>query len=321
MTARSAPFDRTYWRTLDELAERPEVAARIEREIARSGRGLGVVERRRFLQLMAASLALGGLSGCGPEAERRQLLPYVEEPPGIVPGQARAYASALTERGYANGVLVTHQTGRPVKVEGNPDHPASRGAATASMQASILTLYDPHRSQSMLHQGQITAWEAFVTAMIERRGDWLKDHGTGLRVLSGTVTSPTLIAQIAALQHQFPAMRWHQWEPLDRDEELRAAQTAFGRPLDFTYDLSQAEIIFAIGSDLISAVPGYLAYARELMAKRRPTELGDSGMMSRIYAIESTPTLLGAKADHRLALTPAEMAKRYVKGELDPKVA
>ena len=300
---------RTYWRTLDELAETPEIAARLEREIARTGGGLGAVERRHFLQLMAASLALGGLSGCGPEAERRQLLPYVEEPPGIVPGRVRAYATALTERGYANGVLVTHQMGRPVKIEGNPDHPASRGAASAIMQASILTLYDPHRSQSIVHQGQLTSWESFVTAMIERRGDWAKNQGAGLRLLTGAVTSPTLIAQITALQQQFPAMRWHRWEPFDRDEELRASQTAFGRPLDFTYDLSSAEVIFAVESDLISAAPGHLGYARELMAKRRPTELGDSGVMSRIYAIESTPTLLGAKADHRLALTPAEIAR------------
>jgi len=309
MTGPAAPSARTYWRTLDELAEMPEVAAQIEREIARTGRGLGVVERRQFLQLMAASLALGGLSGCGPEEERRQLLPYVEQPPGIVPGQARAYATALTERGYANGVLVTHQTGRPVKIEGNPDHPASRGAASATMQASILTLYDPHRSQSILHQSQITSWEAFVTAMVERRADWAKDHGAGLRLLTGTVTSPTVIAQIAALQRQFPALRWHQWEPLDRDEELHAAQIAFGRPLDFTYDLSQSEIIFAVESDLISAAPGHLAYGRDLMAKRRPTELADSGVMSRLYAIESTPTLLGAKADHRLAMTPPEIAR------------
>jgi molybdopterin-containing oxidoreductase family iron-sulfur binding subunit len=309
MTGPAAPSARTYWRTLDELAEVPEVAARLEREIARSGRGLGVVERRHFLQLMAASLALGGLSGCGPEPQRRLLLPYVEEPPGIVPGQARAYATALTERGYANGVLVTHQTGRPVKIEGNPDHPASRGAASAIMQASILTLYDPHRSQSILHQSQITSWEAFVTAMIERRGDWAMNHGAGLRLLTGTVNSPTLIAQIAALQQQFPALRWHQWEPLDRDEELRAAETAFGRPLDFTYNMNQAEIVFAVESDLISAAPGHLAYARELMAKRRLSELGDSAMMSRVYAFESTPTLLGAKADHRLALTPLEIAR------------
>jgi MoCo/4Fe-4S cofactor protein with predicted Tat translocation signal len=306
---RGASPGRTYWRTLDELAETPEVAARLEREIARAGGAFGAVERRRFLQLMAASLALGGLSGCGPETERRQLLPYVEEPPGIVPGRARAYATALTERGYANGVLVTHQMGRPVKIEGNPDHPASRGAASSIMQASILTLYDPHRSQSIVHQGQLTSWEGFVTAMIERRGDWAKNQGGGLRLLTGGTTSPTLIAQIAALQQQLPAMRGHRWEPLDRDEEMRASQTAFGRPLDFTYDLSQAEVIFAVESDLISAAPGHLAYARELMAKRRPTELGDGGTMSRIYAIESTPTLLGAKADHRLALAPSEVAR------------
>jgi len=308
-----ASSGRTYWRALDELAESPEVASHLAREMSRIGRELGIVERRRFLQLMAASLALGGstggLAGCGPEENPRQLLPYVKQPSGIVPGQAKAYATATTERGYATGVLVAHQMGRPIKVEGNPDHPASRGAASAIIQASILGLYDPHRSQSLLHQGQIVPWEAFVTAVIERRGDWAKNHGAGLRLLTGTATSPTLIAQIAALRQQFPEMRWHQWEPLDRDEELQAAQTAFGRPLEFTYDLGQAEVIFAVESDLISAAPGHLAYARELMAKRRPTEFGDDATMSRIYAIESTPTLLGAKADHRLALNPDEIAQ------------
>ena len=309
---------RVYWRTLDELAEIPEIAAGFERQAARLGRELGTIERRNFLRLMAASLALGGLSGglsgCGPEENPRRLLPYVEMPPGIVPGLARAYATAVTEGGYAAGVLVTHRTGRPVKIEGNPDHPASRGAASAIMQASILGLYDPHRTQSILHQGQITSWEAFVTAIIERRGEWTKNHGAGLRLLTGTTTSPSLIAQIAALQQHFPAMRWHQWEPLDRDEALQAAQAAFGRPLDLTYDLTAADVIFAVESDLISRAPGHLAYARDLMTKRRPTET--DGAMSRIYAVESTPTLLGAKADHRLALAPAEIerALRHLAG-------
>src|SRR5436305_3018142 len=175
------------------------------------------------------------------------------------------------------------------------------------MQASILGLYDPHRAQSILHQRQIASWEAFVTAMVERRAEWAKSHGAGLRLLTGATTSPSLIAQIATVQRQFPAMRWHQWEPLDRDEALAAAQAAFGRPLDLVYDLAAAEVIFAVESDLISAAPGHLAYARDLMAKRRPTDTG--GAMSRVYAIESTPTLLGAKADHRLALAPAEIAR------------
>src|SRR5947209_15387723 len=176
------PPGRHYWRSLDELAERPEVAAPLERHLPRLA-AMGQVERRRFLQLMAASLALGGLSGCGPEENPRQLLPYVEQPPGIVPGLARAYATAVTESGYATGVLVTHRSGRPVKIEGNPDHPASRGAATAVMQASILGFYDPHRAQSILHQAQIASWETFVTAMIERRAEWARNHGLGLRLL------------------------------------------------------------------------------------------------------------------------------------------
>src|SRR5207302_1405304 len=181
----AGPPRRAYWRSLEELAELPEIAARLEREMARSAGEMGAVERRRFLQVMAASLALGGLTGglagCGPEENPRQLLPYVEQPPGIVPGLARA------------------------------------------------------------------------TAMIERRDEWAKSHGAGLRLLTGATTSPSLIAQIAVLRQQFPAMRWHQWEPLDRDEALAAAQAAFGRPLDLVCDLGMAEVIFAVESDLISA--------------------------------------------------------------------
>ena len=313
-----APYPaRTYWRSLDELAETGEFAALVERERPRFRGVMPRVERRRFLQLMAASLALGGLSGCGPEANRRQLLPYVEQPLGIVPGQWRSYATAASEDGYATGVLVAHQMGRPVKVEGNPDHPASKGTTSAILQASILSLYDPHRSQSILRQGQIAAWEAFVTAIADRRRQWQSNGGAGLRLLTGRTTSPTLIEQIGMLQQDFPELRWHRWEPLDRDAARQAAQTAFGRPFDLLFDLSKADVMFAVESDLISAAPGHLAYARDFAARRRPVETG--GKMSRLYAIESTPTLIGAKADHRLALCPADLerALRYLAAKTD----
>ena len=249
---------RSYWRSLEELAETPEFAAVVEREVPRFGEVLGAFDRRRFLQLMAASMALGGLSACGPEPNPRQLLPYVEQPPGIVPGRSRYYATATTSEGYATGVLVAHQMARPVKVEGNPDHPASLGAASAAMQATILTLYDPRRAQSIVGDGQIDTWERLVTVLYERRGRLLARGGEGLRLLTGTVTSPSLAAQIGAVQKQFPAMRWHQWEPLHRDNELAAAQRAFGRPVERVFDLGAADVIFAVESDLISAVPGWL---------------------------------------------------------------
>ena len=209
-------------------------------------------------------------------------------------------------------MLVAHHMARPVKIEGNPDHPASLGAASAMMQASILELYDPRRAQTIVGRGQIDAWQGFVTDLFERAERLTSRGGDGLRLLTGTVTSPSLAAQIAALQQQFPAMRWHQWEPLHRDAELAASERAFGRPLDSLFDLDIAEIIFAVESDLISAVPGWLANARHFAARRRPDETG--GKMSRVYAIESTPTLIGAKADHRLAMRPAEIsaALRYL---------
>src|SRR5437588_13010072 len=158
-----------YWRTLEELAETPQFAAIIEREVPRFRDMLGALDRRRFLQLMAASMALGGLSACGPEPNPRQLLPYVEQPPGIVPGRSRYYATATTTDGYAAGVLVAHQMARPIKVEGNPDHPASLGGVSAIMQATILTLYDPRRAQSIVGNGQIDTWESLITALSARR--------------------------------------------------------------------------------------------------------------------------------------------------------
>ena len=145
---------RNYWRSLEELAESPGFAAIVETRGAALPRHIRRLDRRRFLQLMAASMALGGLSGCGPETNPRQLLPYVDQPPGIVPGRARYYATATTHEGYATGVMVAHQMARPIKVEGNPDHPASLGAASAIMQASILGLYDPRRAQTIVGHGR-----------------------------------------------------------------------------------------------------------------------------------------------------------------------
>src|SRR6185312_11659479 len=218
--------------------------------------------------------------------------------------------------GYATGVLVAHQMARPIKVEGNPDHPASLGAASAIMQASILDLYDPRRAQTLFGEGHIATWESFISVLNGRRETLLAGKGEGLRVLTGAVTSPLFAAQMAKLQQQFPEMRWHQWEPLHRDNEFAAATRSFGKPVDKILDLSKADRIFAVESDLISAAPGALAYARQFAAKRRPAETG--GKMSRVYAIESTPTLLGAKADHRLAMRPDEIASalRHLAGLL-----
>ena len=202
---------------------RPGFAAIVEREVPRFRDVLGALDRRRFLQLMAASMALGGLSACGPEPNARQLLPYVEQPSGIVPGRARYYATATTQEGYATGVLVAHQMARPVKVEGNPDHPASLGAASAIMQASIL---DPLRSASrpdIVGNGQIDTWESFRhVPSIERRERLLAQRGDGLAAADRNRDLALAGGADRGTEAAIPGMRWHQWEPLHRDNELAA---------------------------------------------------------------------------------------------------
>jgi MoCo/4Fe-4S cofactor protein with predicted Tat translocation signal len=307
----------TYWRSLEELAQSPSFLKLLKEEFPPFAEAAGgSVDRRRFIQLMAASMALGGLTGCGKETNQRQLSPYVEQPPGIVPGRARYYATATGLDGYGYGVMLRHEMGRPLKVEGNPDHPASLGATSAIGQASILGLYDPYRAQSITHDGQIESGDRLRRMLAERAATLAAQSGRGFRLLTGTVTSPTLAQQMGALQRAFPNMRRHQWEPLHRDTMREGARLAFGRSIDLVHDFARADLVLGIDSDSLSAAPGHLRYARDFAARRRVD--GAKPQMSRVYAIESTPTLLGAKADHRLAMKPEELlaALRFLAASL-----
>ncbi len=319
MTVSPAPLDldrlrrrlagtrgREYWRSLEEVARDPELAGPMEGAFSRPGDSLdNGFNRRRLLQLMAASVALGGLSGCGPEADRGQLAPYVKAPPGIVPGVSRHYATATVLDGYGTGILVRHFMGRPIKVEGNPDHPASLGATSHWGQATILGLYDPERSQAPLAAGRVASREALTAALAEARGAVSATKGAGLRILTGAVSSPTLVSRLSDLLKRFPAARWHRWDAIDRDQALAGAELAFGRPLEPLLRPERANVILAVGSDFLSYAPGHLRYARAFAARRRAAEVG--ARMSRLYAVESTPTLAGAMADHRWAMRPDEI--------------
>ncbi|HEX4194684.1 MAG TPA: 4Fe-4S ferredoxin, partial [Stellaceae bacterium] len=259
---------------------------------------------------------LGGLAACGKEVDQRKLAPYVVEPAGIIPGRARYYTTAINRDGFGEGVMLRHEMGRPLKVEGNPDHPASLGTTSAIGQATILGLYDPYRAQSPTQNGQLESGDRVRSMLVERGIALAAQHGEGFRLLTGSVTSPSLRQQIAALQTRFPAMQWHQWEPLHRDTARAGARLAFGRDLDAVYDFTRADIVLGIESDAFTSAPGHLRYAHDFATRRRPDEA--KAAMSRLYAIESTPTLLGAKADHRLIMKPQEIeaALRFLAGSL-----
>jgi molybdopterin-containing oxidoreductase family iron-sulfur binding subunit len=258
--------------------------------------------RRRFLKLMAASAALAGAGCSGPPAE--PIVPYVTMPEQGVPGLPMFYATAFVRRGLAHGVLVESNMGRPTKAEGNPDHPVGAGATDVYAQASILQLWDPDRSQAVFRGAEMSTWGAFEAALQARRPRFERDGGAGLAILTGTVTSPTLARQLAALQARLPAARWHAWDPLHDDGAAAAARLAFGRPLDPLYRLERARVVLALDADLFGAMPGSLAHARAFTAPRR---LGAATAANRLYVLEATPTLTGAYADARLARAPHEI--------------
>jgi molybdopterin-containing oxidoreductase family iron-sulfur binding subunit len=256
-------------------------------------------QRRHLLKLMAAASAMAGGACSGPPEEA--IVPFVRGPEQSPPGESIFYATSLSLSGFGRGVLVETSDGRPIKVEGNPLHPASLGATDVFAQASVLQLWDPARSPTLLHDGQIATWPQFLPALEQQLRRFDASRGEGLFLLTGNICSPTLQAQFEKLRQRYPRLQWHQYDPLHRDNELRGSELAFGRALDTRYRLDRARVLVTLDADILSSSPQSVRYARDLASLRNP----DSGPMSRIYALETFPGLMGARADHRLALPPA----------------
>ncbi|MCE7984378.1 MAG: 4Fe-4S dicluster domain-containing protein [Caldilinea sp. CFX5] len=294
-----------YWRTLEELVDsagfQEALRKRLPRQAEWINATLDLPSRRTFLKLMGASLAMAGLSGCVPKRRVERIMPYVAGQEAIIPGKPLFFATATTLGGYAKGVLVESHEGRPTKIEGNPDHPASLGATDALTQAHIWDLYDPERSQTVLRLGQVSTWGNFLQEL----NGILANKNLRLRLLTETVTSPTLADQIGVLLARFPAAQWHQYEPVNQDNALVGAQLAFGEVVNTVYHFDKADVILSLDADFLLTMPGSVRYARDFIDKRRVSS--GQTTMNRLYVIESAPTITGAMADHRLALRAGEV--------------
>ena len=294
-----------FWRTLDEYENFEEFQKSLQDEF-RPGTVTqpSVLDRREFLSLMSASLALAGLTSCAPSVPEK-IVPYVRAPEEIVPGKPLFFATAFPLAGYGLGILAESHMGRPTKIEGNPDHPASLGATDAFAQASVLSLYDPDRSKAITEGGHITTWDAFITSLATELEQKRLNKGEGLRILTETVTSPTLASQLKQILEQFPSARWHQYEPVNSDSARAASRMAFGRYVDARYHFDRADVILSLDADFLLSMPGHVRHAREFSSRRRARP-GENGM-SRLYVVESTPSTTGAVADHRKAARPSEI--------------
>jgi MoCo/4Fe-4S cofactor protein with predicted Tat translocation signal len=295
-----------YWRCLEELADSKGFEELLHREFPRQASEWvgGDVSRRNFLKLMSASLALAGLSGCT-KLPVESIVPYVRQPEEIIPGRPLFYATAMDVGGYSLPLLARSNEGRPTKLEGNPEHPASQGATDLYAQGALLDLYDPDRSQTSTYGGEVRPWPSFVGAMQGPMAAQKAAGGAGFRLLTQAVSSPTLLAQIRTLQKNFPQMKWHQWEPVNRDGARGGAQMAFGEPVETRYLLENADIVVSLDADfLMAGFPGFAMHTRAWAKRRNPDSPAG---MNRTYAIESTPTTSGFKADHRLPVRASEV--------------
>src|SRR5271154_2547122 len=256
-----------FWQSLDQLSETKEYREFLENEFpANAESHSDGINRRELLKLAAASAALAGLSACT-KLPTEKIVPYVRPPEEIIPGKPLFYATSMQLAGVAAGLLVESNMGRPTKIEGNPEHPGSLGGTDVFSQASVLTLYDPDRSQTVIHEGRIGSWGAFAAAMADAAGQQ-SPKGAGLRILTETVTSPSLAAQIRVILSQFPEAKWHQYEQCGRDNVREGAKLAFGKPVNTVYKLDQADVIVSLDADFITCGPGHTRYAREFSSRR-----------------------------------------------------
>src|SRR5713101_5268558 len=261
-----------YWRSLEELSGDPHFEELLHREFPRQASEWDEsVDRRDFLKLMAASLALAGLSGCSRKPEET-IVPYVQQPAGLTLGKPQYYATAMAIGADAIGLLVESHEGRPTKIEGNPDHPASLGATNAFAQASILNLYDPDRAQIVTQLGEIRTWSAFLDSAQAIAAETRGVNGAGFRILTGIVNSPTLAAHIQSLLTLYPQAKWHRWEPAGSDGTREGAKLAFGRYVNTVYRPEKAEVILSLDSDFLASGPGHIRYMKEFYRRRKLSE-------------------------------------------------
>ena len=302
---------RTFWRTLEERAEDPAFRQHLYNEFPSQIEAItDPVARRTFLKLMGASLALAGVTACTKQPAEK-IVPYVRQPEDLIPGKPVFYATAMPLAGVATGLLVESHEGRPTKIEGNPLHPGSLGATDVFAQAAVLGLYDPDRSQTLINLGEIRPWSSFLGAITAALAAQRPLNGAGLRLLTESVNSLTLAAQIRDLLVRYPSAKWHQWDPASRENARGGAKLAFGEYVDAQYRFEQADVILALDADFLCCGPGSLRYARDFAARRRPEQ---ADRMNRLYAIESMPSSTGARADHRLPMKPSaiEQAAREI---------
>ena len=307
---------RLHWQSLAHLDDTPEVRALIENEFAGyDPKAIASMPRRRFLKIMGASMALSGLTltGCRRWPQER-LAPYTAANRDRIPGVPEQYATTWELGGIGTGLLATSYDGRPIKIEGNPSHPASAtfggklGSADRYAQASILELYDPDRSRFVIDASGPTPRQAGFDAFLAAFNGFLAAQcpgGAGFAILSEATESPSVAAMRQQMAKAFPGARMYEYEPVSFDNEhagVAAATGTFGRSV---LRLDNARVIVSLDADFLGTHPNHTRYANDFAKMRRSADSSD--VMSRLYMADGTYSLTGSNADIRLPIKPSRI--------------
>jgi MoCo/4Fe-4S cofactor protein with predicted Tat translocation signal len=291
----TSPTGLRFWSGVEELADDPVFQAWVDVEYPAAAE-FTPTARREFLKLMGASFALAGLTGCEKSPFVAEL-PYVNQPENETTGVPRYYATAVTLDGYAQPVIATTYSGRPTKLDGNPDHPITQGRSDIFMQAAVLGLYDPDRAQGPTHRGEPVNWSNVAENIAGLRHEWAGRQGEGLRLLIGPTTSPTMLRQIETLLQQFPKARVHVHEPIGSTTRRNMVAAAYGQALDMHYALEQCDVVVSFDDDFLGPGPDQVGNARGWSSSRR--RLADRPGIA-LHMAESIPSATGAVAGMRL---------------------
>lgn len=299
-----------YWRSLDQLEGSSEFQEFVEREFPQAASELPEgISRRRWIQLMGASFSLAAVQGCRWQTE--EIRPFADRPEGYIPGSHTKFATSVELAGAPRHLLVTCYDGRPIKVDGNPQHPASGSGSDTYSQALTLSLYDPDRQASLLERsgGETFArdWGDFEAYARERVEALVDSSGEGLAILMAPTSSLSVKAALKKLISALPRTRLFQYEPISRANELAGAEVAFGKQVRTHYKLAKADVLATFDADPLIAMPESVTMARDYAERREPDEEKNQAGMSRLYSVESQFTTTGAAADHRLAIKSSEI--------------
>ncbi len=289
------------WRSLEERSGDAELAATLKQEFPDGADQMpeDSVSRRGFMKLLSTTMAVTGVACTRPN---QKIIPYVKRPPEVTPGNSLHFATAYALEGYGSGFLVESHAGRPTKIEGNPDHPESRGKGTPLDQALILGLFDDDRAKQLRHKGSPVAWRTLLGELATRGEALAVDGGAKLRFLVEPDASPLLADLKGRILSRFPKAKFVTFSSVAADGAVQGAHLAFGKYLEPRHNLEKASVIFALDADFLADGPEQLPLARHFAARRAP-----GADMNRLYAAEPCPTVTGSMADHRLRVRGSEI--------------